>query len=103
MRVTHSPVSMPVSQNRPLPVVTPVRSPIAQERQEILASERADTSVATPSSAALSFEINSGSKSMTVTLSDQTSGEVVRKIVYDYGGRQRAVPKTRGHLIDLSG
>jgi hypothetical protein len=51
----------------------------------------------------MAFDVGSGGKSLTVTLADTRSGEVVRKLVYDRGGRLQSLACAgRGLLIDTA-
>jgi hypothetical protein len=51
----------------------------------------------------MAFDVGSGGKSLTVTLADTRSGEVVRKLVYDRGGRLQSLAGAgRGLLIDTA-
>ncbi len=54
-------------------------------------------------STTMAFDVGSGGKSLTVTLADTRSGEVVRKLVYDRGGRLQSLACAgRGLLIDTA-
>ncbi len=44
----------------------------------------------------LSFAVDSGSNSITVTLADRVSGEIFRKLVYDFSGELHG--DARGHV-----
>ncbi len=51
----------------------------------------------------MAFDVGAGGRSVTVTLSDRSSGEVVRKLVFHHGGPVSAsTDPTRGQLIDIA-
>jgi hypothetical protein len=51
----------------------------------------------------MDFEVGSSGKSLTVTLADTSSGEVIRALVYDRSARVQSVTGAgRGHLIDTA-
>lgn len=102
MRVTHSYSPLPATQAQPSLSPMTSRSPAIEAASEHRQQDRVNTA-ATVHSTAMSFDINPGSNSMTVTLSDRTSGEVLRKLVYDHSGQLRrgARPKS-GQMIDVA-
>lgn len=55
------------------------------------------------SSTMIFFDIKTGSNAITVTLSDRSSGEILRKLVYDRGGGLQPVSNAgHGRLIDIA-
>lgn len=81
---------------------TPEGRSSAQLVRDELRSEtiRARASIA---STDLSFAIEPGSNSITVTLADRVSGEVFRKLVYDYSGVLHGDPRAHvGRMLDTA-
>ena len=51
----------------------------------------------------MAFDISLGGNAITVTLSDRTSGEVFRRLVYDHAGTMEpAALAARGQMIDVA-
>lgn len=49
----------------------------------------------------MSFAVDSGSNSITVTLADRVSGEIFRKLVYDFSGVVHGDPRAHvGRMLD---
>lgn len=101
MRVTQPNLSMPVAQTRPS------SEPMSERRQssEALQQRRAQDSInaqALIPSSAMSFAINLGGNSITVTLADRISGEVLRQLVYEFGGLPRPASEASGKVIDVT-
>lgn len=100
MRVTPPALSIPVAQTRlPSDAIAERRqSPEAPPQRQ--AREQMNTQASIPS-AAMSFAINLRGNSITVTLADRISGEVLRQLVYEFGGLPRPASETSGRLIDI--
>ncbi len=50
----------------------------------------------------MAFDVGLGSNSITVTLSDRVSGEIVRRLVYDRGAVLHPQgPASGGHMLDV--
>lgn len=80
----------------------PARSLVTEAAQERQRHDRVTASVAV-SSTSMAFDISLGGNAITVTLSDRTSGEVFRRLVYDHAGTlEPAAQASRGHLIDVA-
>ncbi len=101
MRVTQPNFSIPVAQTRPPSDAMSERRLSSAGLQQRHAQEHINAKVSIPS-AAMSFAIDLGGNSITVTLADRISGEVLRQLVYEFGGLPRSASKTNGRLIDIS-
>ena len=104
MRVSTSALSIPVAQTRlPSDAIaerrqSPEAPPQRQAREQMSAQMSAQASIP---SAAMSFAINLRGNSITVTLADRISGEVLRQLVYEFGGLPRPSSEASGRLIDI--
>ena len=116
MRVTHPPVSRPPAiPVRPQTHTVPARGagsaasqPPAQrterrpeELAEGLAEGRTVAKAPMPS-VELGFDVEPHGRAITVTMSDRSSGEVVRKMVYDRSGLPDSRQQVRSrHAVDV--
>lgn len=101
MRVTPPNLSIPVAQMRPTSDLKSEQRQPSQVLQHHQAQERMNAKASVPS-AAMSFAVNPNSNSVTVTLADRNSGEVLRQLVYKFGGLPRSASGASGKVIDVS-
>jgi hypothetical protein len=89
----------------PIATVTPMRSTMIDRTLSRREPDRrhAPTHDEAPvSSTAIAFDVSRGGHAITMTVSDPVSGDVLRKLVYDYGGVLRSAARApQGHLIDI--
>ena len=82
------------------------RKPASRTEIEAVAQDRRQdqaNAAAALGSTAMNFDVSAGGNAIVVTLSDQASGEVLRKLVYDRGGSPRGrASASRGHFIDVA-
>ncbi len=102
MRVNLPANPMPVTKAAPELAPMPARSLGTEAAQERQRQDRVTAAVAV-SSTALAFDFSLGGNALTVTLSDRTSGEVFRRLVYDHAGTlEPAAQASRGQLVDIA-
>lgn len=101
MRITQPTLSVPVAQTQP------PSDAMSEERLSSAALQQRETQAhinakALIPSAAMSFAIDLGGNSITVTLADRISGEVLRQLVYEFGGLPRSASEASGKVIDVT-
>lgn len=104
MRVTASKISTPVATTRlSSDAIAEQGRPheVPDERQARESREPASVRALIPS-AAMSFAINPDSNSITVTLADLMSGEVLRQLVYEFGGLPSPASDASGGRVDVT-
>lgn len=102
MRVTFPAFPMSVTKAQPDLTLMPARSSAADAARENRRQDRVSATASVPSTA-MAFDISLGGNAITVTLSDRTSGEVFRRLVYDHAGTMEpAALAARGQMIDVA-
>lgn len=101
MMVTHASMASPLWPVTPVSQATTVRPTVVDVARENRLHERTEALASVPAFN-VAFNIDVGSNSITVMLSDRISGEIFRKLVYDQSGvLQPQSSELAGQLVDL--
>lgn len=101
MQIAHSPLAMLAAPMRASPGPLSAHRPPAEAAKENRALDRLEANRLVPMTA-MAFEVGPRSNSITVTLSDRVSGEIVRRLVYDRNAiLQAQAPAGAGHSLDV--
>lgn len=99
MNATASELPTPAPRSQQVPINHRNLIKQTEERQQRRENTNANASTL---ASKMAFDVDARNHSMTVTVSDGATGELVRKLVYDRGGvAPAALKSTMGQMLDI--
>ena len=90
------PTPAPPSQQIPTNRRNLMKQIVEQQQRQESTSEKASTLTSK-----MAFTIDHRNHSMTVTVSDGATGELVRRLIYDHGSGAPMLSKSMGQMLDV--